>query len=256
MYFHRFACLIAFSASLLAPLGGQAARAADGIKATAVVEKRVPADLLTVTFHVVETMEPDAREDLLQFEARLRKDIEAIGARIVRVSIGSQVVHAGFNTSHVNRVPPTPADSKTIEVQRSLAVVLAGVRDSEKLIVALTRTGIRHAIAFAWWHSAADTVLDQMSLEAVRNATAQARLLAQSSGARAGNPIDLIVSLPSAPVQIPGNIVQITGQTIVFPAGPPYDRARPIATLVEHGPEGPILNLRVVATVTLAALAN
>jgi uncharacterized protein YggE len=180
---------------------------ADGIKAIATVSRKVPADVLTVSFHLIERSMPEEQSRLRVEELRIREAIQKAGASIASWTSKIAVLNAGFNTTTFNYINQGSRESQAVDMRRDVTARLTGLTDAEPVAAVLGRNGIRHAVTFAWSASTADAVRDELVQEAAAAAVAKARALAERLGSKAGGVIDLSVQQPITTAFLP-NIAQ------------------------------------------------
>jgi len=177
----RFIALILALFQTSAPSSG-----ADGIKATATVSRKVPADVLTVSFHLIERSMPEEQSRLRVEELRIREAIEKVGASIASWTSRIAVLNAGFSTTTFNYINQSNREPAAVDMRRDVTARLTGLSDAEPVAAVLGRNGIRHAVTFAWSASTADAVRDELVKEAAAAAVAKARALAESVDSKAG----------------------------------------------------------------------
>jgi Protein of unknown function (DUF541) len=97
--------LCATTALLL--IGAAEVQAADGFKATAVAVRRVPADILTVNFHLIERSIPEEKSKLRTEELRIRDEVKKTGVTILAWTSRVAMTNAGFSTTTFNYISST-----------------------------------------------------------------------------------------------------------------------------------------------------
>jgi predicted secreted protein len=194
-------------------------KAASGIKATATVSKRVSADLLIVSFHLIERSHPETQSRLREEEARIRDELGKTGATILSWTGSVGATNAGFNSTTFNYINPSSTENQAVDTRRNVTVRLSKVSDVEVISAVLGRNAVRHGVTFQWSSTQSEKARDELALEAVAAAVEKARRYATSVGAKTGSVLDLAVSHTGAPIAAPEGPTS-TRTSITFYAAP------------------------------------
>ncbi len=228
------------------------ASAADGIKATAVASREVPADTLVVSFHMIERSLPEQDGRLRAEEQRIRREIEKAGATVASWTSRIAIINAGLNTSASNYISPSSTDRQAIDTRRDIRARLTGVTDEEHIAAILGRNGVRHGVTLTWTSSVADKAREDLEFEAAVAAVTKARALAERIGAKAGGVIDLHVQRAST-----NNTAALRGNTtVIYDSVLTFDTLNPTPDELVEDKGTRALLIRVSATVTLQPLSN
>jgi hypothetical protein len=191
-------------------LSRESSEAADGFKASATVSRAVPADVLTLSFHLIERSMPEEQSRLRTEELRIREEIQKAGASIVSWTSRIEVVNAGFSTTTFNYINPDSRERQAVDIRREIVARLSGLTDAEPIAAVLGRNAIRHRVMLAWSASQADAVRDELALEATGAAVKKARALAERAGSKAGGVVDLVIQ-PASLVTVPFEMTSPSG---------------------------------------------
>lgn len=186
--------LLAVAAALIPA----AALAADGFQATATASRRVQADTLTISFHIIERTLPEQQSSTRVEEQRLRDELRKTGAVIQSWSSRVSLMNSGINTSGFNFINPSSREPQAVDIRRDITARVTGLTDAEAVAAVLGRNNIRNGLSFAWTSSQADTVRDELLMEAAAAAVDKARRVAARVGGKSGNVTDLRVVSPSS----------------------------------------------------------
>ncbi len=227
-------CALFFSATASAWAG-------DGIKATAVAVRAVPADIVQVSFTLKETLAGEGAAAALETAARdgaaaIAGELAKRGLKVVRRTYA--VLGKGYNTRYDSGGlslfgRDTTASKAALTVQRTHTFHITGFKHPDEAIIQLTQLGVATSAPWHLQSSQADRVAEELALEASALAVAKARRLATHLGVTAGALVDVS-----------------TGDGRTAGAGGSYSGNAQHAT--EIGPDGlPRVVLVVSATVTL-----
>lgn len=221
-------CAVVAALSLAVP-----AHAADGIRATAIASRKVPADVLVLSFHLTERANPEQPSRLPAEEQRMREEIRKTGATITAWTTRVAFLNAGYTGYS------SSSKDQAVQVRREITARLTGVTDTQPIEAALVKNAVRHGAMLTWTASDADKVREELEADAAAAAVAKARSLAERTGAKAGNVIDLQILQLS-----PGNTTANRGEVPLA------------ADEVLEDDKGRSLVLRASAAVTLYAKSD
>jgi Protein of unknown function (DUF541) len=165
--------------------------AAEGFKATATASRQIPADILMISFHLIERSLPDEESNLRAEELRIRTEIEGTGAKIASWSARITQTMSAFNTSVSNYINRTRQEPQPVDTRRDVTVRLTGVKAPELIAGVLGRSGVRQGVNFTWTSTQAEAVREELVGEAAVLAVAKARRLAEKVGGKVGQVLDV-----------------------------------------------------------------
>jgi uncharacterized protein YggE len=217
---HRLRWTLALAGALL--ISAPASQAADGIRASAMAVRDVPADILMVTFNMTERIVPS--EGARDQRDILAKALEEKGLRVLERTSRHLPMMAPYGASQVNAISSTGALREPIEVRRTVAFRVTGYKRIDDVLDAFGRHGVRQ-VSLVPYHSSVETVRQELRKEAIERAIAQARRLAAQAGVKTGGVIDLATQPPqTGPAGfIPDSVVApgiATAQNLIDPRQP------------------------------------
>ena len=216
-------------------------RAADGVKATAVATRTLPADLLHVTFSLTDRMSLD---DLAQAQDGGHAIAEALRKRGLEVLLRTIVVTGsarGAYSGGMNVFGRDASGKDPMDLTRTHVLRIRGFKRVEEVLLALAQNGVRHVSAAHLTSSQLDAAREELSLEAARLAVARARALARHLDVPVGQVLDVSTS-DAGPAA--SHIVSSSGALITH--------THPGTGAAQIGPAGELQVIAAVsATVTL-----
>jgi hypothetical protein len=242
---HKLLCGSLIVAAWLLPV--DTTLAADGFKATVTVSRKVPADALLVSFHLIERTWPETQSQLRAEEIRIREELKKSGVIIESWTGKASVVNSGFNSTTYNYINPgNTTQQQAVDMRRDISLRVIGARDFEAIAAILGRNGIRHSVTFNWSASKSDAAREELAFEAVDAAVKKARALAERVGSKAGNVIDVTITNASvSSTDFATNVMFTAG-------GSAITRQLPVDPVVEDE-SGAAVVINVTAAVVLQA---
>jgi uncharacterized protein YggE len=220
-----------------------AARAADGVKATATASRVVPADIVIVTIPVTERLGPGVQADAQQ--TTLAKALEGKGWTLLEHGTRGISMSGAFGTRAFNVISSAGDVSDAVEVQKQLVFRVTGYKRLDDVLELLARHGVREKLSAGVDHSSAAVVRQELDKEAIGKAIEQAKAWATHAGVKTGRVLDLSVQGVGSAV----NLVTMAPGSMVFT---PNGGVDPTLYASEQPGELPRLKLSVTATVVLA----
>lgn len=174
-----------------------AAHAADGIKATAIATRALPADLLQVTFNISERI---GAEEATKAGDGVQAVVDGLTRRGFEVVSRTVAFASGYKSSGASGLFGRDASAREpLDLTRTHTLRIKGFKRVEDVLVALTQSGVRNVGSPQLLSSQLDAARSELSLEAARMAVAKARALAKALDVAAGPVIDVTVADTGAP---------------------------------------------------------
>lgn len=179
------------SAIAQAPALGTPASQANGVRASFLASRTVPIREVIVTFNHIEHIK--AGEGSLSNRGKVL--VEALKAEGLTIAHWTSALNPGASVgpNAANRIGD-PGASASVDASVLYTLTISGFRRVEDVVLALAKQGVRQTGSLKLRPADTLKLADEMGIEAVKEATAKARKMAEAVGASGLEVIDASVT--------------------------------------------------------------
>jgi uncharacterized protein YggE len=218
----------------------------DGISALGVAGRALPADILSVSYPVTDTI-GEAGTNTASDQARIRRALETAGLKVLEVSQRFLSLDEPERPGYFSSGSSSPPAKASTNFQSRMTLRIAGFKNFGGVLRILEQNGARKISSVLLASSKFAGVREELEKEAIEKAISQAQAWARAAGVTAGGVTGLAIAFTRVPAVEPALALYSPPLPVSQEWAPDQDLLAP-----EQEGEPPLIRYSLTASIFLA----